>query len=132
VAYAYLRAGAKFTHPFLENESPLEFVAADGSKMAVCSFGLPYRLSRRHFLAKQVEILQATRNERALQRIDFRLDTTGATLTSESVIEPTSDPRRFYADRPFLVLMRRRGMKQPFFMLWVENGELLEAWSDKL
>jgi hypothetical protein len=223
VLYAYLRAAVKFTHPFLENARPLEFEAADGNKTSVHSFGLPYDLSRRPSVAKQIEILHATQNKRhqietfvldpskttspyqvlvaciprqptlaamladvekriagpndeeltrpfrtsfldwmtiphvrfrithhfeelegkvmpdqgatlarALQLIDFRLDAAGATLTSQSIIEPKSDPRWFYAKRPFLIVMRKRGTTRPFFALWVENAELLEPWSGKL
>jgi hypothetical protein len=65
---------------------------------------------------------------RAIQQIDFRLDAAGARLTSQSRIEMKADPRGFYADRPFVVVLQKRGEKQPFFMLSVENGELLEAW----
>lgn len=215
VAYAYLQAAVKFTHPFLENERTLSFVAPDGSEKAVKSFGLPEEINRPKAAEEQVEILHATRNklyrietfvldlskrtspyqvlvaklprqptlgatladvekriatpsdkelvqpirfldsvaiphlrfrlthrfkelegkampdqgmvlERAIQRIDFRLDTTGAQVSSESVIMPKSDPRSFNADRPFLVLLRKRGSTQPFFVLWVDNAELLE------
>jgi hypothetical protein len=28
-------------------------------------------------------------------------------------------------NRPFLVVMRRRSAEQPFFVMWVENTELL-------
>jgi hypothetical protein len=215
VAYAYLRAAVKFTHPFLVNEHPLDFVAPDGSKTVVLSFGLPYRIRRSPAVAQQVEVLHATWNQehqietfvldlckdtspyqalvaripgqptlgalladlekriagsndkeltrplrfldsmvvphlrfrirhrfkdlegktmpdqglvlvKALQQIDFRLDASGATLTSESALIPLADPRSFACDRPFLVVLRKRGVSQPFFVLWVENGELLE------
>jgi hypothetical protein len=222
VVYGYLRAAVKFTIPFLESEHPLEFVAADGSKTAVCSFGLPYGTSRRSSVEKQVEILHgatvngtwetetfvldlckytspyqvlvariprqptlaalladmeqriAGKNDeqvtgplgsldemliphlrfriihhfeelegktmpdlgmtfpQALQRIDFRLDAAGAVLSSESLMVAKALSRHFHADRPFLVVMRKRGATRPFFTLWVENGELLEAWPDKL
>jgi hypothetical protein len=28
-------------------------------------------------------------------------------------------------DRPFLVYMQKRGAEQPFFVMWVDNAELL-------
>ncbi len=31
-------------------------------------------------------------------------------------------------DGPFLLMMRKRGEVRPFFVLWVENDELLEPW----
>jgi hypothetical protein len=220
VAYAYLRAAVKFTHPFLENHRPFDFVAADGSKKAVSSFGLPFGIARYPSVEKQVDILHATRGkewrietfvldlckdttpyqvlialiprqptlasmladmekriagknkeeltgplmlydemviphlrfrikhhfrelegkrmadlgmtlERSFQQIDFRLDASGATVSSQSVDLGKAGPRNFCADRPFLLVMRKRGATQPFFTLWVENSELLEAWTDE-
>jgi hypothetical protein len=66
--------------------------------------------------------------DRAFQQIEFRLDARGVTLESQSVMTPKADPREFVANRPFLVVLRKRGTARPFFVLWVENAELLEAW----
>jgi hypothetical protein len=52
-------------------------------------------------------------------------------LRSESVIsraifEAKSEAgREFYFDHPFLVLMKKWGSRRPFFVLWVDNAELL-------
>jgi hypothetical protein len=72
----------------------------------------------------------------ASQMIQFKLDRAGALLRSEARIEEVTyagRPRRFVFDKPFLILMRKReGEKhpsdyatQPFFVMWVENAELL-------
>jgi hypothetical protein len=69
----------------------------------------------------------------AIQMIDFRLDKGGATLESEAEIAAAADkpetPRkpqiRLVYDRPFLIVMRQRGHEEPFFMMWVDNAELL-------
>jgi len=62
----------------------------------------------------------------ARQWIEFRLDRGGAELGSESMIETKSlPPRHFHFDRPFLIVLSRRGAANPYFVMWVENAELL-------
>jgi hypothetical protein len=69
--------------------------------------------------------------ERALQRIRFRLDKSGAELASEALVEYKSDePRHVHFDEPFLVYMKRRDRGQPFFAAWIENADLLKKQSD--
>ncbi len=68
----------------------------------------------------------------ALQRIDFRLDERGAEITAmaEGVAEPTLGvprPRKLIFDRPFLLYLRRPRALYPYFALWVENADFLEA-----
>ncbi len=61
----------------------------------------------------------------AEQVINFKLDRSGAELSSQakSRVEPVA--RHFIFDRPFLICMKKRGGKHPFFVMWVENAELL-------
>ena len=33
---------------------------------------------------------------------------------------------QFKFDRPFLVMLRKRGTEHPFFVMWVDNAELLQ------
>ena len=61
----------------------------------------------------------------ALQTIDFRLDRGGAELKSEAKVFYAPVPRYFIFDRPFLVYMKLRGAERPFFVMWVDNSELL-------
>jgi hypothetical protein len=62
----------------------------------------------------------------AMESIQFRLDRSGAELTSESKVYVKPGVSFFHFNRPFLVLMKKRGGKRPFFVMWVENAELLE------
>ena len=63
---------------------------------------------------------------RAFQTVRFKLDRCGAELASEAMIEAKSAvPRCFAFDRPFLIVMRKRGAQHPFFVMWVDNAELL-------
>jgi hypothetical protein len=62
----------------------------------------------------------------AFQMIRFRLDRSGAELASEaSIALGCAGPPDAVFDRPFLIVMRRRGAEHPFFVMWVDNAELL-------
>ena len=63
----------------------------------------------------------------AMQTIRFRLDRSGAMLESEAQVAIAARPREFVFDRPFLVYIKKRGADQPFFVMWVDNAELLVA-----
>jgi hypothetical protein len=61
----------------------------------------------------------------ALQTIDFRLDRSGVELEAEShLIYAGTDPR-FLFNRPFLIIVKKQGAEHPFFVMWVDNAELL-------
>jgi hypothetical protein len=61
----------------------------------------------------------------AQQNIQFNLNRKGASFGSEARMDVDAAPRVFKFDKPFLVLMRTRGHKQPYFAMWVDNSELL-------
>jgi len=61
----------------------------------------------------------------ASEIIQFKLDRSGVSLTSESKILVKMGPRDFNFNRPFLLYMKKRGAKHPFFVMWVDNAELL-------
>jgi hypothetical protein len=67
----------------------------------------------------------------ATQLIRFQLDESGATLDAEAAIvalngdEPPPEPRQFVFDRPFLICLQERQAQQPYFVMWVENPEVL-------
>lgn len=64
-----------------------------------------------------------------VQHIDFMLDRGGAIMRSDLILAVGPAARHFDFDRPFLVAIKRRDADFPFFMLWVENDELLVPWS---
>jgi hypothetical protein len=65
----------------------------------------------------------------ALQQIiEFRLDRSGAELRSQAkgkMCESAMGEREFVFNRPFLIVMKKRGSEEPFFVMWVANAELL-------
>lgn len=62
---------------------------------------------------------------RAKQGIKFKLDRCGAMLESEATIMVAAIPRYFMFNRPFLIYMKKRDCEQPFFIMWIDNAELL-------
>ena len=66
----------------------------------------------------------------AVQDIVFRLDRHGASLRSEAGVAPAgiSVPTHFEFTKPFLLLLKKRGAEQPFFVAWIDNAELLRRW----
>jgi hypothetical protein len=64
----------------------------------------------------------------AFQMIDFRMDRGGAELASEAKVEMKPGADYFDLDRPFLVYMKKRDGKEPFFVMWVETAELMQPW----
>jgi hypothetical protein len=61
----------------------------------------------------------------ALQMVQFKLDRSGAELKSEAKLHLAPAPSHFMFDRPFLIYMKKRGAEHPFFVMWVDNPELL-------
>lgn len=76
--------------------------------------------------------LQGKRIDVAQQDIQFRLDRNGAELKSEAKIYYEScPPLSLIFDRPFLLYMKKRGAEMPYFVMWVENAELLNKWTGR-
>lgn len=61
----------------------------------------------------------------AFQMVQFKLDRSGAELKSEAKLHAAPTPKHFIFDRPFLVYIKKRQAKYPFFVMWVNNAELL-------
>ncbi|QDU55596.1 hypothetical protein [Aeoliella mucimassa] len=70
---------------------------------------------------------------KAVQSIKFRLDKGGAAIVSEAELEATPAEAapggieyEYVVDRPFLLIMKRRAAKHPYFVAWIDNSEVLE------
>ena len=61
----------------------------------------------------------------ALQEIDFRLDRSGVELESEAKHVVSPIPTNYIVNQPFLIYAKKRGASRPFFVMWVDNAELL-------
>lgn len=70
--------------------------------------------------------LQGLHISTAAQVIRFRLDRSGAEVVSESKNEVKPWAFYFHLNRPFLIIMKKRDAKRPFFVVWVDNAELLQ------
>lgn len=62
----------------------------------------------------------------ARQDIQFRLDRSGAELKSEAKTYMLPVPTYYVFNRPFILYMKKRAM--PYFVMWVQNAELLNKW----
>ncbi len=69
--------------------------------------------------------LQGTGIADAVQVIEFKLDRKSSSLSGVGLAKMALGPRTFLFYRPFLIYMKKRGAKHPFFVMWVDNAELL-------
>lgn len=86
-------------------------------------------LTGRDFLNKGFKMYSISQ---AVQSIRLRLNEKGALLKSEAAIvamtaipDPSPKPREFIFDKPFLILLKEKGARYPYFAMWVDNSELL-------
>lgn len=74
--------------------------------------------------------------EEAIQRTGFILNESGAVVESEAVVAvadsasatgflPVTFPKRMILDKPFYILIKREETPNPYFVMKVENAELL-------
>ncbi len=61
----------------------------------------------------------------ARQVVSFTLDSSGARLRSETLSFDKHPVRHFVFDKPFLLALQRRDADTPYFVMWVDNPELL-------
>jgi len=61
----------------------------------------------------------------AQEDLQFQLDRSGAELRAESKMYTQPIPMHYIFDHPFLIIMRKRGETRPYFVMWVDNAELL-------
>jgi hypothetical protein len=71
--------------------------------------------------------------QKAMQMINFSLSRTGVALKSDAqiVVPPLGleQPRRFDFNRPFLIYIKKRESGvSPFFVMWVDNTELMQEF----
>jgi hypothetical protein len=64
----------------------------------------------------------------AEQTVQFCLDSHGAGVKSRAfIVVGAPRSRHFHFDRPFLLYLKKRDADRPFFVMWVENAELLSG-----
>ena len=73
-------------------------------------------------------LLSGQRMDVAAQTVYFRLDRSGAELRSAALGFTKSMPDEYIVNRPFLVLLRKRGELRPYFAAWIANDALLTPW----
>jgi hypothetical protein len=67
----------------------------------------------------------------AVQEMEFKLDRHGAEIFSASYMAfADGGPKELHFNRPFLIYLKKRDAARPFFVMWVDNAELLRPWTD--
>jgi hypothetical protein len=91
-----------------------------------------WRISHRFAQLENREFTNANmkgqRLDVAQQDIQFCLNRSGAELKAEDKILMLPIPTYYVFDRPFLLQMKKRGAQMPYFVMWVENAELINKW----
>ena len=54
-----------------------------------------------------------------------KTDETGAELESKAIFVSALPPRKFIFDKPFLLMLIRQDASMPYFVLWVNNADVL-------
>ncbi|MBN2293894.1 MAG: hypothetical protein JXM70_15810 [Pirellulales bacterium] len=75
--------------------------------------------------------LKGQQIDHAQQDIQFCLDRSGIELKSEAKMYCESMETFYIFNRPFLLYMKKRDAEMPYFVMWVDNAELLNKWNGK-
>jgi len=82
-----------------------------------------------HTLAVENSTYRGWTVEKAGQNIRFQLDERGAVLRSRAdmgcMLCAPASPQHCIFDEPFLLMLRYKDSAQPYFVLWVDNAEIL-------
>jgi len=109
---------------------PSKILQYEAVEVPVCNFDIlrEYNELKGDTIVSKDKIIDGTTIDVAAQSIRFRLDETGAVLKSEAVVSGIGgapEVRSFIFDKPFLILLKRKNARNPYFALWVGNTELL-------
>jgi hypothetical protein len=75
--------------------------------------------------------------EEAYQRIAFCLNEYGSTIESEADLTACTEveddtecvkPKKLIFDKPFIIFLKRKDCKQPYFTIYISNSELMESF----
>jgi len=67
--------------------------------------------------------------DQAIQDVDFDLNETGITLISSFAITRHAieiKGKRLLFDKPFLIILKQKYSKYPYFLIWLDNSELMK------
>lgn len=100
----------------------------DSLHIPILAWHIVHRFSELEGKAIKNPALAAMPIVQAEQMIEFRLDRNGADLGSEAKLVPASISVDYAFNRPYLIYMKKRAAKRPFFVMWVDNAELLSSF----
>jgi hypothetical protein len=65
------------------------------------------------------------------QHIRFQLNRSGVRVESDTKVAVAAGGDVHYDfNRPFLIILKKRDAANPFFVMWVDNAELLQKWGE--
>lgn len=105
---------------------PREFDDLDEIMVPKMNWGINHHFSEVENKSINQGGLKGAWISKAYQSIRFGLDERGAELSSEAVIKVEAIRRRFHFYRPYLIAMLKRGAAEPYFLMWVDNAELMQ------
>jgi hypothetical protein len=76
----------------------------------------------------QNEPLQGLFLHTAAQTLRFKFDANGAEIasTGRGKAVQSRPALRFHFNRPFLLCVKKRGAKQPFLVMWIDNSDWMQ------
>ncbi|HUW63014.1 MAG TPA: hypothetical protein VMZ06_18570 [Candidatus Bathyarchaeia archaeon] len=112
---------------------PMDLLSQDTLAIPATNWRLAHRFSELERTVLLNENVKGVPIELVLQTIDFRMDRTGTRVKSIAaiaagtapVIGRAPIPQHYVVDGPFMIMMKKRNCERPFFVMWVDNAELL-------
>jgi hypothetical protein len=109
-----------------KEDRPREFDDLDEIMVPKMNWGINHHFSEVENKSINQGGLKGAWISTAHQSIRFGLDERGAELSSEALIKVEAIPRFFHFNRPYLIAMLKRGAAEPYFLMWVDNAELMQ------
>ncbi len=110
---------------YLSKENPFRFEHGDVLLVPNMHWRIEHRFKEIEGKPLLNPSMRGTWIDQAIQIIELKLDRQGAAISSESREITHKGGHDFAFNHPFLLYIKKRGAKHPFFVMWVDNPELL-------
>jgi len=110
---------------YSSKEHPFRFVHGDVLLVPNMHWRIEHRFKEIEGKALLNPSMRGTWIDQAIQIIELKLDRQGAAISSQSMELTKKGGYDFVFNRSFLLYIKKRGAKHPFFVMWVDNAELL-------
>jgi len=139
---ATLAETLEFARERIRNGEQLRPTVEDDDMLIVPNLALNIRRDFQELIGKEIINPKGKRSYTIRdfrQSVRFLLNERGARVESEVMIAgengheppPQPKPRRFVLDRPFLLLIQEPNAEQPYLVVWVANGEIMQKFEER-